>query len=241
MSGGVAVVGRVAGRRVQRFSLVAWSVGLVVIVAIASTTTLRLAEEWNVAQDSPWLYDAPRAAVSSDGGTRWTADGAAYIDLTADGPVEVAMDGQHFTAALALQSGDGTPHVVGFVGNTSPRSIVTSVPGARLWVQTGEAWRLAVRDLDVVETTADLDGTGDADVVYRGDAVAASIVGSSSTTAELLTPATEPEPLLDDADRLRAEWAPAPYVLLRIRSGEADAAWSVRFESTDASDEGGNG
>lgn len=241
-----------AAARIRGYSMALWAVGVLAIGAIIGLTAFSVAVVPGGDSVYSWESDNPLAATTTDGGTTWSAEDSAYIEVPAslgDTPLVITLTagGPYATVGLSgpgATTADGYPPLVAVLTIDKDGVPVASTPGSRLWVTSELSsgaegpWTvtltpLPVTDLDDGETA----GSGNVDLRYSGSATTATLTqtGTGLLAVEVITPTTEPEVLTAvDASTLTVAWSPGESVVLRIRSESTTASWTVTVGSAAA-------
>ncbi len=241
-----------AAARIRGYSMALWAVGVLAIGAIIGLTAFSVAVVPGGDSVYAWESDNPLAATTTDGGTTWSAEDSAYIEVPAslgDAPLVITLTagGPYATVGLSgpgATTADGYPPLVAVLTIDKDGVPVASTPGSRLWVTSELSsgaegpWTvtltpLPVTDLDDGETA----GSGNVDLRYSGSATTATLTqtGTGLLAVEVITPTTEPEVLTAvDTSTLTVAWSPGESVVLRIRSESTTASWTVAVGSAAA-------
>lgn len=244
-----------AAARIRSYSLILWAAGVAAIAGVVTLTAFSVTLDLTTRVEEGWTSPTPVSATTLDGGTTWTADESAYIDvpaaLGADPLVVTLVGGGPFVTVNMSTPGrtaaDGVPPLVAMLFLDEPGVAVATEQGSRLWLTAqprpdavAGPWTATLTPLSVTDVTEGVTtGSGDADLRYAGAASSAVIeqTGTGILTVDVVSASGEPYSVSTvDASARTIPWTPGDDVVLRIRSESDTAAWTLTIGDADATE-----
>ncbi len=254
--GGVSV-SSAARRRIRFFSVYVWIAGTVLMAIVAFNTYARLgfgdggfqllgraANPWQQAE--PVVFDNPEDDKYSG-----TGSGVIRVPLAEHDrePYEIVLRQGRYVDffvtpvdELDLPAGEGWPANIAYLYDPGDTALVLPGDGdLELWVRADGDWEFSLTTIEVDEIVNGFaSGTGDAFLVFRGDAVSARAVhkGEGIFFVTIQTVGGVPDrPVTDTGDiDERVSWNPTEAVYFTIEADEERGAWSIDIDelATDA-------
>lgn len=246
-TGGTASIG--ATRRIRTFSIGVWMLGSIVLAIFTSSALIGyvFVAEYGTNEDPPWRVAEPTQAVSTDGGSTWSATGDAVLrmpdEITSDGPVMVtlkSLDDQFLRLFHSRSTDDPAidwPDMVGFLDSSvSPQTVIVGGEDSVLWVQANGNWSLSLTPLEAREIVDTVSGSGDEYLVYRGDSLSASAshLGTGVFSVDIYGDFGVDYAIIEN-DRVdqRFSWDTSSAIVLHVRSTAGDGAWSITIDGAE--------
>lgn len=235
--------------RIRSFSRVTWTVGTVVVMAIALLTF-------------PQIYQEPGGAIYVDGGDYpereypWYAEDPAELEIV-DGVVRGDAGGGFLpfpasSSPMRLTPVRDLPDLLGVSQSVAPWTeesdppsslgylyepdeiayLVPSTEDGRIWFSTvAPQWEAEVTVVDAEEISGgSTSGQGDAILQYRGEALSARFQHEGTGIFQVTVAAPgETERAVNEVDDVdaRASWDTAGVVLFIIEAPSGDGTWTV--------------
>ena len=242
-------VSRVATRQIGVANAIFWVLGSIVLVIVGATAAYSFVVSpftggaFYGDDQNPWEVDQPVVATEADG--VWSADVSGVIRIPAEEftyarMATVVAGGDvilyRTDPSLGITSTDEYfyPEYLGYTGFDQPRVIVPTGDDLELWVEAGQAWqiRLAPIEATIMDDTG-ASGTGNAYLIYTGDAVSARFIysGDGIFFVSVYTAFTDDTPIITTGDwNQRLSWEPDSYVVFFIEADLGEGAWIVDID-----------
>lgn len=233
---------------IRRFSRVVWTVGTVVTAALAFFTMPTVVWDADIGRiivdpgqyqargDYPWQQEDPALLTVNDGIVTGDIRGG-YIRLPAASDV-LAITILSADSVGVSQGEDASwqprewPELIGyFHTRSSPVYIVPGESENRLWFDSGYgAWQVRLDPVTTTPIGAEMSGTGDAVLEYRGDALSAHFThdGQGIFGVTVVTWGEAPQEISEiDAVDARTSWKNSGRVIFVIDAADATGTWTV--------------
>lgn len=244
---------RMATRRIGLANGLLWIVATIVLVVVGATTAYQYVVSpyqpdgglfaGAGGYDYPWEAANPLEA-ENDGDT-WSGEASAVIRIPAaqfteplratrvvGGDLELSRTNP---ADLEIYPGERPwPDYIGYLYGDRTSVIVPDGHDLELWVASGGAWEMRLEPLDAIEVTDFYSGTGNAVLVYRGDALSARFThtGTGIFFVDVYTAFERDTPIIETGDvSQRLSWAIDSWVVFEIESSADRGAWTVTIEN----------
>jgi hypothetical protein len=242
-----------ATRRIGMANGLLWIVASIVLVVVGATTAYGYVvspytggNEFVGPRGTPWELENPTEAEETEPGI-WTAGGSAVIRIPAAEFTEphiaslVGGRGEvdiHRTRDEYLdQAADDRryPPLVQWLVDDREAVIVPTGEDVELWVVSNSTFELRLAPMDLVEIDDDFGGTGNAILMYTGDAVSARFThtGTGIFFVDLYTRNGEGANNIIDNGEVseRLSWDDDTWVVIQIESSPDRGRWTIEFDA----------
>lgn len=238
-----------ATRRLGVANGLLWIVAAIVLVVVGATTAYSFVVSPYVGgglggvDRYPWEAENPLEAEEAQPGV-WSAAASAAIRIPAsrfEQPLRASIVGGADNVdlyladpALAATEPNARPRYYSYLYGDRTELLVPSGADLELWVIAGGAWQLRLEPVDVIMIDDDYDGTGNATVMYTGDAASARFVhvGNGIFFVGIYTAYDRDTGAIIESGAVnqRVSWDPGSWVVFEIESDTDRGAWSIDIE-----------